>query len=114
MSAEASLSAVGSDTKTHDRSRRVHPSIDEEVYPSIQYQMSKSVRISEEFHEFVMAHKHEDETMEETLRRLIGGPHPEDVAGILSSETAGAMRKHLETKRETDVESKRKPRERFE
>jgi len=76
--------------------------------------MSKSVRISEEFHEFVTAHKRENETMEETLRRLIGGPHPEDVAGILSSETATAMRDRLETKRETDAREKNKLRERFE
>ena len=76
--------------------------------------MSKSVRISEEFHEFVKAHKREDETMEETLRRLIGGPHPENVAGILSSETAEHMREHLEKKRETDVEAKNELRERFE
>jgi len=76
--------------------------------------MSKSVRISEEFHEFVKAHKRENETMEETLRRLIGGPHPEDVAGILSSETATTMRERLETKRETDAEAKQELRERFE
>jgi hypothetical protein len=76
--------------------------------------MSKSVRISEEFHEFIKAHKSEDETMEETLRRLIGGPHPEDVAGILSSETAETMRTHLEEKGEPDVEGKRALRERFE
>jgi hypothetical protein len=76
--------------------------------------MSKSVRISEEFHEFVKAHKRDDETMEETLRRLIGGPHPENVAGILSSETAEDMRDRLETKRETDVEGKHELRDRFE
>ena len=76
--------------------------------------MSKSVRISEEFHEFVTAHKHEDETMEETLRRLIGGPRPEDVAGILSSETATAMRDRLEGAHETDTEAKHELRERFE
>jgi hypothetical protein len=76
--------------------------------------MSKSVRISEEFHEFVTAHNRENGTMEETLRRLIGGPHPEDVAGILSSETATAMRDRLETKRETDAREKHAPRERFE
>ena len=76
--------------------------------------MSKSVRISEEFHEFVKAHKREDETMEETLRRLIGGPRPEDVAGILSTETAERMRERLREKRETDVESKHELRERFE
>jgi hypothetical protein len=76
--------------------------------------MSKSVRISEEFHEFVKAHKRENETMEETLRRLIGGPHPENVAGILSSETATAMRDRLENKRRADAEEKRKLRERFE
>jgi hypothetical protein len=66
--------------------------------------MSKSVRISEEFHEFIRAHKQQDETMEETLRRLVGGPAPEDVAGILSSGTAEAMRTQLEEKRETDVD----------
>jgi len=76
--------------------------------------MSKSVRISEEFHEFVKAHKREEETMEETLRRLIGGPHPENVAGILSSETAVSMRERLEKKRETDADGKRELRERFE
>lgn len=76
--------------------------------------MSKSVRVSEKFHEFVKAHKRADETMEETLRRLIGGPHPEDVAGILSSETATEMRERLETKQEPDLEDKRKLRERFE
>lgn len=75
--------------------------------------MSKSVRISEEFHEFIKAHKREDETMEETLRRLIGGPHPEDVAGILSSETAQEMRTRLAEKRKTDAEQKRQLRERF-
>ncbi|WP_340098158.1 hypothetical protein [Salinibaculum salinum] len=76
--------------------------------------MSKSVRVSETFHEFVKAHKREEETMEETLRRLIGGPNPEDVAGILSSETAEKMRDRLETKREPDVDAKRELRERFE
>lgn len=76
--------------------------------------MSKSVRISEEFHEFVSAHKRDDETMEETLRRLIGGPHPEEVAGILSSETADTMRARLDEKREADVEGKHGLRERFE
>lgn len=76
--------------------------------------MSKSVRISEEFHEFVTSHKREDETMEETLRRLVGGPDPEDVAGILSSETAETMRTRLDAKRETDADGKRDLRERFE
>ncbi|MEF8901345.1 MAG: hypothetical protein V5A25_09010, partial [Halovenus sp.] len=59
-------------------------------------------------------HKRENETMEETLRRLIGGSHPEDVAGILSSETARAMRDRLENKRETDAEDKQELREQFE
>lgn len=78
------------------------------------YIMSKSVRISEEFHEFVTAHKREDETMEETLRRLIGGPNPEKVSGILSSDTAERMRERLEEKDETDAEEKGSLRERFE
>ena len=90
------------------------PSIHTVVYPSIQHSMSKSVRISKEFHEFIKSHKRDEETMEEALRRLIGGPHPEDVAGILSSETASAMRERLEEKRELDADGKRELRERFE
>ena len=76
--------------------------------------MSKSVRISEEFHEFIKAHNQEGETMEETLRRLIGGPHPEDVAGILSSETADIMRAQLNGKEKAERDGKRELRERFE
>lgn len=76
--------------------------------------MSKSVRISEEFHEFISSHKRDDETMEETLRRLIGGPNPETVAGIISSETSETMRERLEEKRSTDAAAKRELREHFE
>ncbi len=76
--------------------------------------MSKLVRISEEFHEFLKAHTRDDETMEETIRRLIGGPHPEDVAGILSTDTAETMRDRLEEKGGVDIEGKRTVRERFE
>lgn len=57
--------------------------------------MSESIPVSEEFYEFVFSHKREDETMEAVLRRLIGGPRPEDVSGILSSETGEAVREHL-------------------
>jgi len=74
--------------------------------------MSKSVRVSEDFHEFVKSHNRDDETMEETLRRLIGGP-PREVAGILSSEMAEEMRERIE-KRRSDTGEKRKIRERFE
>ncbi|MFC3958053.1 hypothetical protein [Halovivax cerinus] len=76
--------------------------------------MSKSMRISEEFHEYIASHKRDEETMEDTLRRLIGGPHPEAVAGILSSETAETMRSKLDAKREADIAEKREMRERFE
>lgn len=55
--------------------------------------MSKSVSISKHLHEFIKAHKQDDETMDEPIRRLIGGPHSEAVAGILSEETADTMRK---------------------
>ena len=76
--------------------------------------MSKSLRLSEEFHAYIKAHKRADETMEDTLRRLIGGPHPEEVAGILSPETADAIEAGLSSKREADVESKEELRELFE
>ncbi|MXR40758.1 hypothetical protein GRX01_05295 [Halobaculum sp. WSA2] len=68
--------------------------------------MSKSVRISENLHERIKAHKREDETMEDTLRRLIGGPSPEDVSGILSDETAEGMRDAIEATSENANEKR--------
>ncbi|MFC6988609.1 antitoxin VapB family protein [Haloplanus sp. GCM10025708] len=76
--------------------------------------MSKSVRISESLHERIRAHKREGETMEDTIRRLIGGPDPGEVAGILSPETADAIEEGLEEKRREDVDSKEELRELFE
>jgi hypothetical protein len=76
--------------------------------------MSKSFRVSPEFHEYVKSHKRDDETMEETLRRLIGGPDPDEVSGILSDETADSIEAQLEKKRERAVEGKNDLAERFE
>jgi predicted CopG family antitoxin len=50
--------------------------------------MVKTIRVSEEYHEWLNAHKEDDETMEETLRRMTRGPHPSDVAGLLTEEEA--------------------------
>lgn len=53
--------------------------------------MVKTIRVSEEYHEWLSAHKEGDETMEETLRRMTRGPHPDDVAGLLTeAEAEGA------------------------
>ncbi|WP_435063706.1 hypothetical protein [Halobaculum sp. EA56] len=50
--------------------------------------MVKTIRVSEEYHEWLSAHKKDDETMEETLRRMTRGPHPSDVAGLLTEDEA--------------------------
>jgi len=50
--------------------------------------MVKTIRVSEEYHEWLNAHNEGDETMEETLRRMTRGPHPGDVGGLLSAEEA--------------------------
>jgi len=50
--------------------------------------MVKTIRVSEEYHEWLIAHKEDGETMEETLRRMTRGPHPSDVAGLLSEAEA--------------------------
>lgn len=61
--------------------------------------MSKTIRVSEEVHALVASHQREGETMEETLKRLVGGPHPEEVAGLLSDDTAEAMHESIEERR---------------
>lgn len=50
--------------------------------------MVKTVRISEEYHEWLTAHNKPTETMEETLRRMTRGPNPSDVAGLLTDTEA--------------------------
>lgn len=72
------------------------------------YGMASTIRVSEQFREYVKAHKRDDETMEETLRRLIGGPHPESVVGFLSEETADVVDEHTDAKGDRDVESRRR------
>ena len=62
--------------------------------------MSKTIRVSEEVHAVVESHQRDGETMEETLRRLVGGPHPKEVADLLSGETAEAMHEAIAERRE--------------
>ncbi|WP_435194372.1 hypothetical protein [Natronomonas sp. EA1] len=50
--------------------------------------MGKTIRVSEEYHAWLRAHKRDGETMEETLRRMTRGPHPDDVVGLLSEAEA--------------------------
>lgn len=53
------------------------------------YCIVKTLRVSEEYHEWLSAHKKSDKTMEETLGRMTQGPYPSDVAGLLTEEEAG-------------------------
>jgi predicted CopG family antitoxin len=50
--------------------------------------MVETIRVSEEFHAWLVAHKRDHETMEEVLRRMTRGPHPDDVAGLLTETDA--------------------------
>lgn len=64
--------------------------------------MVKTIRVSEEYHEWLNAHKEDDETMEETLRRMTRGPHPGDVAGLLSEGEAEDAKEAVDRLRSGD------------
>lgn len=64
--------------------------------------MVKTIRVSEEYHEWLTAHNRDDETMEETLRRMTRGPHPDDVAGLLSNEEAEEAKEAIDRLRGRD------------
>jgi len=66
--------------------------------------MVKTIRVSEEYHEWLNAHKEDDETMEETLRRMTRGPHPGDVAGLLSEDEAAEAKAAVDRLRGGDRE----------
>jgi hypothetical protein len=76
--------------------------------------MTKTIRLSEEFHGWVKAHNEEGETMEETLRRLTRGPHPADVAGLLTDEEAAAAKEAVAERRRGDADRLERAREAFE
>jgi hypothetical protein len=64
--------------------------------------MVKTIRVSEEYHEWLRAHKRSGETMEETLRRMTRGPHPDDVAGLLTEQEAADAKEAVDALRERD------------
>ena len=72
-----------------------------------------TIRVSDEFREWVAAHKRDDETMEKTLRRLTRGPNPEEVAGLLSPEEAEELKSAVDRLREGDIDRKRRARDAF-
>lgn len=79
--------------------------------------MSKMIRVSEEFHELIKAHRRDEETMEETLRRLLGGPSPEVLAEAIAGgdeAAAAAMRRAIDENRSRGRDRRAALRERFE
>jgi len=76
--------------------------------------MVKTIRVSEEYHAWLRAHKGDDETMEETLRRMTRGPHPDDVAGLLTPDEADDAKEAVAGLRNRDRDRFDAAREAFE
>ena len=79
-----------------------------------EYTMTKTIRVSDDFHGWVKAHNREDETMEETLRRLTRGPDPGDVAGLLTAAEATDAKDAVDDLRSRDASRLAEAREAFE
>jgi hypothetical protein len=75
--------------------------------------MTKTVRLSDDFHRWVKSHNEEGETMEQTLRRLTRGPHPSDVAGLLTDEEVEEAKEKVEKLRRGDADRLKRAREAF-
>jgi predicted CopG family antitoxin len=60
--------------------------------------MTKTVRVPDEYHEWLKSHKREDETMGETIRRLTHAPPPAEA--VLTDEEADGMREAIARRRE--------------
>ena len=68
------------------------------------YATVETIRVSEEYHEWLAAHRQDGETIAETLRRMTRGPHPDDIAGLLSAaEADGAESDNVDEFRALDV-----------
>lgn len=75
--------------------------------------MGKTIRVSENYHAWLKAHNRDDETMEETLRRLTRGPHPSDVAGMLTASEANEAKEAIAALNDRDDERLRRARKAF-
>ena len=64
-----------------------------------------TMKVPSWFKDWVKAHKRHDETMFEAWRRLSGGPHPSEVAGLLTEGEAETMLEHIEGKSAADLTS---------
>jgi predicted CopG family antitoxin len=62
--------------------------------------MSKSIRLSEEAYERLVAHKREDETFSEVVLRLAGERSLLELAGVLTDDEADALRDAVEERRD--------------
>lgn len=80
------------------------------------YAMAKTIRVSEAYHAVLKAHNQEGETMEDTLRRLMGGPDPEVLAEIIATDETEteALREAIARKRAHGRGRRADLRERFE
>lgn len=76
--------------------------------------MTKTIRVSDDFHEWVEAHTRDDETMEEALRRLTRAPSPDEFAGVLSSERVDEAEEAIERLDERDRERREEIRRKLE
>jgi len=76
--------------------------------------MAESIEISSEFHEVLESHRREGETLEDTLRRLIGGPSPEALAEVVGAEDIDTLRDAVRRKRAAGRNRRATLREQFE
>lgn len=73
-----------------------------------------TVKVPIWFKDWIKEHKRDDETMFDAMRRVMGGPEPETVAGIIADESATSMREAIERKRGADVKEKTELKNNFE
>ena len=74
----------------------------------------QTIRVSEEFYERVKARQEEEsESLEKAVRHEAGGPHPSEVAGLLTPEEAERMKEAAKRFRESDGERMRRAHEAF-
>ena len=78
--------------------------------------MAKTIRVSEAYHAVLKAHNREGETMEDTLRRLMGGPDPAVLAEVIATDKteSEALREAISQKRDRGRARRAALRERFE
>jgi predicted CopG family antitoxin len=68
---------------------------------------TRTIQLDEDVYERIESAQHEDETVSETINRLLGSTSLHELVGTLSDDAAAEARETITTSRDADIDAER-------